>query len=89
LARVILTSNLQNYYPEREFEMQGETVLEILNKMEKIRPHFLSYILDEHLHIRKHVNIFINSDLLQDKTNLKIKIDDDTEIHLMQALSGG
>lgn len=89
MAKVTLTSNLKKYYPESEFEMEGKTLKEVLKKMDEVRPHFTSYILEDNEHIRQHVNIFIDGQMLQDKTNINISIQSTTQVHIMQALSGG
>ena len=88
LIKVVLTANLQKYYPEREFEIQARTVLEILAQMDRKRPGFSSYILEDNKAVRKHVNIFLNGDLLEKtKTGTAVKPGD--TVHIMQALSGG
>jgi len=89
MAHVTLTANLQKYYPKQTCEIEGSTLLEVLQNMEQVRPHFMSYLIDDRQHIRAHVNVFLDSELLQDKTNLDVQVLKNTKIHFMQALSGG
>ena len=60
MAKIVLTANLRKYFPQKDLTVDGNTVLEVLTKMEELSPHFRSYILDEHNAIRKHVNIFLD-----------------------------
>ena len=89
MIRVVLTSNLQKYYPEREFEIEAQNILALLAKMDLKRPLFSSYIIEDGKTVRKHVNIFVNGAVLKDKSRLTDTLKDGTTIHIMQALSGG
>jgi sulfur-carrier protein len=89
MPKVTLTANLKKYFPENQCEINATSLISLLNEMDKIREHFSSYILDEHRHIRKHVNIFINNELYRDKENTNLPLEPNTEVHIMQALSGG
>ena len=48
-----------------------------------------SYILDAQGRLRKHVAVFIDGELLTDKRDLGRSIPPNSEIYVMQALSGG
>lgn len=88
MIQVVLTANLQKYYPQSQFEMDAATVLDLLKKMDQIRPLFSSYILEDDLSVRKHVNIFIDGELLPKKETQR-KLLSGAKVHIMQALSGG
>ncbi len=88
MVKVVLTANLQKYYPERDFEISARTVAEVLEKMDFRRPQFTSYILEDNRTVRKHVNIFLNGQLLP-KTALQTELKGGDKLHIMQALSGG
>lgn len=89
MAKVTLTANLQKYFPSRELEVPGPTLRAVLDALETMRPQFLGYILEDNGAIRKHVNIFIDGQLLRDKANLTIALTSTSQVHIMQALSGG
>lgn len=89
MLKVTLTANLQSYYPTRTSEIDAKTLLEVLKKMDAVRPHFSSYIIEEGPRVRRHVNVFINGELLADKSRLEEPLRDGDQIHFMQALSGG
>lgn len=88
MVKVILTANLQKYFPKSHLEVEARTVLLLLKAMDEIRPHFSSYILENDQLVRKHVNIFIDGDLLP-KNETQRKIAAGQTVHIMQALSGG
>ena len=89
MIKVILTANLQAYYPEPKFELEVSNLRDILKKMDERRPRFSHYVLEDDGSIRKHVNIFINGDIIRDKSTVDVKLAPGTQIHIMQALSGG
>lgn len=88
-VQVALTANLQTYYPKPRFEMEADTIRQLLQKMDEVRPLFSTYILEDSIRIRRHVNIFINGDLLKDKAAVDTRLQEGAQVHIMQALSGG
>jgi molybdopterin synthase sulfur carrier subunit len=88
VVKVSLTANLQKYFPQRDFEIEAKTVLELLKKMDETRPQFSHYVLEDDSRVRKHVNIFIDGELL-DKHDTKATLKSGCQVHIMQALSGG
>lgn len=91
MIKIVLTANLQKYYPQREFAMepgQAATVREILAKMDQVRPLFTSYVLEDDSTVRRHVNLFLNGKLLP-KSEVNTPVKDGDTVHIMQALSGG
>lgn len=64
MAHVVLTANLKQYFPKDQIEVEANTILEVIQKMEELLPHFQSYILEDGLSVRKHVNIFLNGSLI-------------------------
>jgi molybdopterin converting factor small subunit len=89
MVQVVLTANLQKYYPKSRFEVQAGSLREVLSSMDVVRPLFSDYILENHNTVRKHVNIFVNGELLKDKSDIDSKLAPGARIHIMQALSGG
>ena len=90
MAHVKFTQALRRFYPDlRPLHVNGSTIAEIVHGLEEKYPGLKDYIVDEHGRLRKHVNIFIQNSLIKDRTNLQDQIDDQDEIYIMQALSGG
>lgn len=88
MIKVHLTANLQKYYPVHQFEVDANTVLDLLEKMDQVQKLFSTYILDDEKSVRKHVNIFIDGELLPKKETRRALRAGST-VHIMQALSGG
>ena len=57
----------------------------MLNLFE-MEPLLRGYVLDDQSKIRKHVNVFLDSTLV---TDLNTHVREDSEVFIMQALSGG
>lgn len=73
----------------KEIPAKGNTLREILDEVEASYPKSRSYLLDEQGKLRGHVNIFIDGNMISDRTGLSDPFSADSEIYIMQALSGG
>jgi molybdopterin synthase sulfur carrier subunit len=90
MALVKFTPNLKRFFPDLcEIEVEGATVAEVLAAVEARWEGLADYIIDERGALRKHVNIFIGEDLINDKQNLSDAVGQNTRVYIMQALSGG
>ncbi len=90
MARVKFTPNLKRFFPDlAPIEIEATTVAEIVKAVDERWHGLADYIVDEQGVLRKHVNIFVGDELLQDKQTLSDIVDDNTQIYIMQALSGG
>lgn len=88
MIKVFLTANLQKYYPVSQFEADAGSLSQLLAIMDAERPQFSSYIVEESGTVRKHVNVFVNGKLIP-KMAAGREIPPGSEVHIMQALSGG
>ncbi len=70
-------------------EIPGDTVADILTRLDRQFPGLRDYIVDETGALRKHVNIFVDGELVRDRRSLTDSVSTDTTIHILQALSGG
>jgi molybdopterin converting factor small subunit len=90
MPRVNFTSALRRFYPDLGSQnVEGSTISEVLEELENRFPGLTDYLLNEHGQLRKHVNIYIGEQLIEDKQNLEDKVQDSDEILIFQALSGG
>ena len=89
LVKVTLTANLQKYFPRAKFEIEASSVKQVLEKMDEERPLFSRYVLEDNGAIRKHVNIFVDGEVVRDKSHVNIALKSGAQVHIMQALSGG
>ena len=87
---VRFTSHLRLHFPDLEdSKLQGETLAEVVVELDRRHPGLANYIIDDQGSLRKHVNIFVNEQLLTDRVKLGDPVAPNDRIFIMQALSGG
>jgi molybdopterin synthase sulfur carrier subunit len=86
---VHFTTNLQRHVACPSIEVEGSTAGEALAAVFERNPRARSYVLDEHGAVRKHMNVFVDGRQIRDRTTLGDPVAPDSEIWVMQALSGG
>lgn len=69
----------------RELELEGSTVAEVLKALEQRHPDVKGWILDEHGQIREHINVFVNKEYGREDT----AVADSDRLHVLPAISGG
>ena len=90
MVKIRFTSALKRFYPDlKEESVDGGKVSEVLEKIGQKYPGILGYLLEEDGSLRKHVNIFIKDELIQDRLQLSDEVAEGDEILVYQALSGG
>ena len=89
MARVFFTSHLRALAPEQPLSAPGATVGAALSALFESRPQLRGYVLDEQGRLRKHVCVFADGERLAHDAALDREIRPDTELYVMQALSGG
>lgn len=90
MAKVKFTSALCRFFPGlKTITADGQSIATVLAHVEQQYPGILDYIVDESGQLRKHVNIYIGDDLIEDREGLQDKVADTDEVFVMQALSGG
>ncbi len=90
MATVKFTHALERFFPGiGQISARGSTLKEILGEVEARHPRILTYLLDDQGRLRNHVNIFIDGQLIRDRVALSDDFSPDSEIYIIQALSGG
>lgn len=89
MPRVVFTPNLQRHIHSPESIVDGQTVRESLNAVFATNEKLQSYIVDDQKKLRKHMVIFVDGKPVKDRDHLSDPVSSDTEIYVMQALSGG
>jgi len=90
MAFVRFTSALNRFFPDiKEMEVAGNTVNDVLSEVSKEVPGISGYLLEDDGSLRKHVNIFIKDELIQDRSKLSDPVANEDAILIYQALSGG
>ena len=89
MPRVSFTPQLQRFLDAPTATVDAATVRDALEAVFASNPRLKSYIVDEHGHVRKHVSVFVGDQPLVDRVGLTDTVGSDTEIFVLQALSGG
>ena len=69
----------------RELELEGTTVAEVLKALEREHPDTRGWILDERGAIREHINVFVNKEYGREETS----VTPSDCLHVIPAISGG
>ena len=69
----------------RELEVDGATVVEVLRALERQHPDVEGWILDEQGQIREHINVFVNREYGREET----AVGPGDRLHVLPAISGG
>ena len=90
MAKIRFTAALKRFFPDlKELDISGGTVAEVIQATEIKYPGISDYLLDERGAVRQHMNIFVRGELLEDRTTLLDELQENDEIVIFQALSGG
>lgn len=93
MPRVLLTPNLARVLPGlgglTELEVDGATAAEVVAALDARFPGLAAYVVDERGRLRKHVNLFVEGEMVRDRATLADPVPADGTVHLIQALSGG
>ena len=89
MPQVTFTPHLQRFIDAPPREVAGSTVGEALAAVFADNPRLRDYVLDERGAVRQHVTIFVDDFPARDRATLSDKVDADSEIFVLQALSGG
>ena len=89
MARVFFTAHLRRHVKCDTVDVDAPSVREALEQVFATEPNLRGYILDDRGGVRQHVMIFVNDRPLGDRETLSDAVDGASEIHVLQALSGG
>jgi molybdopterin synthase sulfur carrier subunit len=89
MPTVSFTSALQRFLPVPPTQVDCATVSEALAVVFASRPTLRGYVLDDQGALRRHVNVFVNGELVRDRARLSDTVDANDDIYVFQALTGG
>lgn len=90
MPTVKFTYALKRFFPDLvEAEYDCVDLKSLLIAVDERYPGLKSYLLDDQGALRKHVNVFVDGTLIYDRQNLTDTIMAESEVYIMQALSGG
>lgn len=89
MATLSFTPNLMRHVETPPARVGGASVREALEGYFEVYPQVRGYVLDDQGALRKHMAIFLNNELIHDRTGLTDAVGANDEIFVSQALSGG
>ncbi len=89
MAKVVFTPNVQRHVGCPAAEAAGATVREVLERVFADNPQARGYVLDDQSALRRHMTIFVDGQMIRDRTRLADAVTDTSTIYVFQALSGG
>lgn len=89
MAVLHFTRALQRHVDAPSEAVDGATVRAALEAYFVRHPEVRGYVLDERGVVRRHVAVFVGGEPITDRDAQSDPLGADTEIHVMQALSGG
>ncbi|HTT85190.1 MAG TPA: MoaD/ThiS family protein [Rhizomicrobium sp.] len=89
MATVHFTARLGALVPAKQARVDGATVRDVLKHIFAQNAQLKGYVLDEQGRLRKHVCVFLDGERLAHDAALATCVGPQSEIYVMQALSGG
>ena len=89
MPTIHVTSHLRRVAPGQPIPVEATTLGAALDAYFAVAPKVRSYVVDDQGRLRRHVAVFIDGELLRDKGDLGRQVAPNSEIYVMQALSGG
>ena len=89
MAEIIFTSHLKRYLPCASQQVEAATLGEALQQVLADNRQLAGYIVDDQQRLRKNIAVFIDGQMLSDRVRLSDRLQQDSRVYVMQALSGG
>ncbi len=70
-------------------EVEAHTVAEAVTALEALAPGLAFYLCDELGRVRRHVNLFVNTERIRDRRTMSDPLVNGDTLWVLQALSGG
>jgi sulfur-carrier protein len=89
MAKVHFTSNLRRHVDCPTVDSPGHTIRAVLEQVFAVNTRLQTYVLDDQGAVRKHMRILVDGLAIKDLEKLTDAVRTDSEVWVMQALSGG
>lgn len=89
MAQVVFTTNLKRHVACPDVDVPGATVGEVLAQVFADNPRLRGYVVDERGALRQHMIVFVDGKQIDDRDRLSDPVRPESELYVMQALSGG
>jgi molybdopterin synthase sulfur carrier subunit len=89
VIRLEFAPSLQRHAACPALQTEAASLREAMSQAWKIAPALRAYVLDEQGCVRRHVAVFINGQMLHDRSDLSRPLGATDSVYIAQALSGG
>ncbi len=89
MPRVMFTPQLRRFTETPQIDCDAARLRDALEAAFAANPRLRGYVLDDQGHVRPNVVVFIDGRRSDDRTELAEPLAPDSEVYVMQALSGG
>ena len=89
MPNIVFTDNIQRHVACPPVRVDGVTVKDALEAVFGENPRARGYVFDDQGVLRKHMVIFVDGQQIKDRVGLSDATNPDSEVYIMQALSGG
>ena len=89
VARIVFTQQLRRFTETPELSAPVATLRAALDAAFALNPRLRGYVLDEQGHMRANVVAFVDGRRCLNRIKLDDALAPDSEVHVLQALSGG
>lgn len=89
MVRVAFTQNIQRHVDCPSQDVPGSTVRAALEAVFAQNERARGYVLDDQGALRKHMLVFVDGAQVRDRRGLADPVGENSEVWIMQALSGG
>ncbi|WOB11057.1 MoaD/ThiS family protein [Piscinibacter gummiphilus] len=89
MAHVVFTQQLKRFTEVPEVDTPAATLREALQAAFEINTRLRGYVLDDQGHLRPNVVVFIDGRRSHERVRLDDELKPDSQVHVLQALSGG
>ena len=89
MAEVVFAKAFRRHVECPDAAVPGTTLRAVLDAYFDRHPVARGYVLDDAGSVRKHVALFVDGDLITDRSELSDPVGEHATVHVFQALSGG
>ena len=90
MPQIRFTPHLTRFFPElAPTQLDAQSVAQLVRVLDEMHPGIAAYLVDERGALRPHVNIFVDEQMVADRLQLSDPLDENSQVFILQALSGG
>ena len=89
MPRIAFTPQLRRFTETPEVDTPAATLRQALEAAFAVNPRLRGYVLDDQGHLRPYVAVFIDGRRCAERVLLADPLRPDSQVHVLQALSGG